>query len=623
MRKLKTTIVVTMLIIAIFCIRYSIVVRFSISSPTIYTETTISDPEVINGVVSGTYTDTHTVDNVFQNITEAEQLSYQYPVQNENFTSDASGWTYGENDPSGVASGSWSSTGGRTDPGCYYMVHDDTAATANPTSEQWINYSFTITSVPDSAKVYAGYRIVCDDDTDYHVEIRLILPNGSEYALHVSSTYTDVVDTGWIYVSVDASDYFDQTGTYTLKLCAQTKAAPLNAKKPTNEVYWDDAGVELAYVAGYIFDVRYYFQTSADPDYVVELNVTVYGFTSGEYVHVAIYNFSTSSWTDLGNITTTVNTWTNFTTENPTDNVNSTGHMIVKFYTSTDQAGADKLSIDYLAINLEEVIADTPPSVSDVDVTDTSNVSVSTIDPYTEYFVYANISDEQGITDLANVTFILWATSVSETSPDNKTNHYTFVWNSSGWFEVGPDAAGQSHIVVADCYNASALPGKFRLAFKLAGSALAGQWNVTVIAYDADAGVGYGQAYDPSPPSVSVYLSISIIDGSGNFGTISPGSYADAAENPIQFNVTANVFFNISVFGNSSVPVVDGWITVSTNNVFGDADDITLSTSSVVIYTNQPPGEGVIFDTYLRCNVPLGAKPKDYVCAYYVQISEA
>ncbi|RLI85702.1 MAG: hypothetical protein DRP01_05640, partial [Archaeoglobales archaeon] len=483
------------------------------------------------------------------------------------------------------------------------------------------NYSFTITSVPISAKVYASYHIICDDDTDYHIEVRLILPNGSEYALHVSSTYTDVVDTGWINVTVDASDYFDQTGTYTLKLYAQTKAAPLAAKKPTNEVYWDDAGAELTYLAGYIFDVRYYFQTSANPDAVTELNVTVYGFTSGEAIHVAIYNFSISSWTDLGDITTTTIDWSNFTTTNPTDNVNDTGHIIVKFYTTSDQVEADKLSIDYLAVNLLTV--DTAPTVSNVDVTNTTDYSVTYVDPETWYFLRADVDDPEGISDLANVTFILWSTSVSETDPDAKRNHYTFIWNSSGWFEIGPDPIDESHINKSACVAPESLPGTFKLAFKLSGIAEPVQWNATVIAYDADAAIGYGQEYDPDPPQVSIYLYVEFIDAQATFGTIQVGGTADAQENPIQIKVTANVNFNVSVYGNESEPVVDGWIIVSINSTFGDEDDIILSTTPQVIYANQTWGENLIYDTWLRAQVPETASPGTRYFRYYAQVSQA
>ena len=599
------------------------VVKLTFASPTIYIEQTIGEPEVITGTVSGTYTDTHTVNNVFQNITEQQTPTYEYPVQNENFTSDASGWTYSENDPNGVASGSWSSTGGRTDAGCYDMLHDDNDAKANPTSEQWIDYSFSVTSIPVSAKVYAAYRMTSDDDTNVVSKIELVHPNGTVFTLHTSSALTAAGDTGWQYIVIDASDYFDSTGTYKLRLHAVNSGAPKNADKPTVHVYWDDAGVALGTGYTYEMDVRYYFQTSADPSNVVEMNVTVYGFTTGEHVHVAVYNFSTSSWTDLGDITTTANTWTNFTTLNPSDNINGTGHIIVKFYTAEDTSAQDKLSIDYLALEIEEVITDTAPSVSNVDVTNTTDYPVDYVDPETWYFLKADVDDAQGITDIANITFILWSTSVSEDAADAKRNHYTFTWNSSGWFEIGPDPTGETHINKSACVAPESLPGTFKLAFRLSGVAEPVQWNATVIAYDADASAGYNKSYDPDPPTVSVYLKISFVDSQATFGTVAPGGTSDAQENPIQINVTANINFNISVYGNESEPVADGWITVSTNNVFGDEDDITLSTTAQVIYGNQAWGENLIYDTYLRVTVPETATPGTRYFRYYAQITQA
>jgi hypothetical protein len=185
-------------------------------------------------------------DDLVWEIEEVEVgYSLTYPVQNMNFTSDASGWIYGEVDPNNVASGSWSSTGGHYDPGAYYMVHDDNDAKINPTSEQWINYSFTINSIPLSAKSFGWYNITLDDDTQYHIEVRLIVPNGTEYIIYVSQTYTVAGSTGWLSWEVDVSQYFTETGTYTYKLYAQTGPAPKNADKPTNTVYWDDVGIEL------------------------------------------------------------------------------------------------------------------------------------------------------------------------------------------------------------------------------------------------------------------------------------------------------------------------------------------------------------------------------------------
>ena len=168
-------------------------------------------------------------------------------IANPNFTSDASGWAYGEADASGVASGTWDSANGHYDPGCYYMLHNDSDTGSNPTSEQWINYSFSLTSVPNQTKLVAWYRLVTDDDTDYHAEVRLIHSNGTEFVLYVSSTVTTAGDTGWTEVSEDITDIVDATGTYTVKLYVQTGPAPENADRPTNEGYWDDVQVYLYY----------------------------------------------------------------------------------------------------------------------------------------------------------------------------------------------------------------------------------------------------------------------------------------------------------------------------------------------------------------------------------------
>ena len=70
----------------------------------------------------------------------------QDAISNGNFTSDDSGWDYGEVDTSSVADAGWQSSGGNYDEGVYRFVHDDTDST-NPVSEQWANYSFSISEV--------------------------------------------------------------------------------------------------------------------------------------------------------------------------------------------------------------------------------------------------------------------------------------------------------------------------------------------------------------------------------------------------------------------------------------------------------------------------------------------
>jgi hypothetical protein len=281
-------------------------------------------------------------DDLTWDITETQVgTSYTYPVLNQNFTSDASGWVYGEVDPNGVATGTWESTGGNFDPGVYHMNHNDGLAIANPTSEQWINYSFTVSSTPTSARVYAYYRLVTDDDTQFTPYVRLILPNESEYDLYVGSTVTVAGDTGWVSVDVDASDYFqDLTGTYTLKLYVITGPAPKNADRPTNDAYWDDAGVELIY-SNYRVSVEHNATGVSYSGILNNVNVSI-NFTStlDDVYNMTIYNFVSSSWDSsqcqnqsviAGNYYTI---WCNITS-NPTSYI-SDGNIRIRLNSTTD-----------------------------------------------------------------------------------------------------------------------------------------------------------------------------------------------------------------------------------------------------------------------------------------------
>ncbi|MEM7819046.1 MAG: right-handed parallel beta-helix repeat-containing protein, partial [Candidatus Aenigmatarchaeota archaeon] len=173
---------------------------------------------------------------------------YYYPVLNQNFTSNADGWIYGEVDPSNVASGAWASSGGNSDPGVWDNLFDDPDATASYVAEQWINYSFYVDSVPLSASVYAYHKFTTDESFSpgTTAKLMLILPNGSSYTLYQRGPLTSS-DTAYVFLGGDASAYFDQTGNYTLKLYAITNSTGKNADKPTVHNYWDDAGVQLTY----------------------------------------------------------------------------------------------------------------------------------------------------------------------------------------------------------------------------------------------------------------------------------------------------------------------------------------------------------------------------------------
>ena len=233
-------------------------------------------------------------DNLVWEVEEVKfGYSLSYPVQNMNFTSDASGWTYGEVDPDNVAIGEWSASGGHWDPGVYHMQHEDASPLSNPVSEQWIDYNFTLDSIPTSAKIFAWYRLITDDDTDFHAEIRLIHPNGTEFILYTSPALTATSDTGWVNVESDASQYFDSTGIYTLRLYVQTRQAPRNQDRPTNDAYWDDVGVELNYTT-YKVEVWHNTTLSKIP---LNLNATInFTSTTSKTFKLEIYDWLSQTW---------------------------------------------------------------------------------------------------------------------------------------------------------------------------------------------------------------------------------------------------------------------------------------------------------------------------------------
>jgi len=211
-------------------------------------------------------------------------------VQNANFTSDSGGWIYGETDSSGVASGSRNETGGHYDDGVYLMIHNDSDIGTNPTSVQWINYSFNINVVPKQAITVVWYRLNGSDSTDYHSEVRLIHSNGTEFTINTSQTYTTGgFDSGWIKVTENTTKIIDATGTFVLKLLVETKAAPLNSDIPDNFGFWDDVQIQLYYPPKYydnstndtspyigkVVDHRVRWTDDSDLSYaVIEINST-------------------------------------------------------------------------------------------------------------------------------------------------------------------------------------------------------------------------------------------------------------------------------------------------------------------------------------------------------------
>jgi hypothetical protein len=230
-------------------------------------------------------------------ITEVQGTVYTYPVANQNFTSDASGWVYGEaSDENNWASGAWSSTGGNYNPGSYDLkVVDSSANILDSQIDRWINYSFSVSSIPQSAKVYACYETITSGKGESTTSsIRLIHPNGTEFVLYTGPAVTSS-QTSFDCQTINANNYFDATGTYTLKLFTTGNTGDAAADKPTIDTYWDDAGAQLAY-PGYQASVEH----NATVSYLgtlYNINVSV-NFTStvDDTYQLYIYNFTNSGW---------------------------------------------------------------------------------------------------------------------------------------------------------------------------------------------------------------------------------------------------------------------------------------------------------------------------------------
>jgi hypothetical protein len=263
------------------------------------------------------------------------------PITNMNFTSDATGWVYGESADT-VATGAWDPNSGRTDPGCYNFTIVDNLATAFYSIDQFINYSFTVDTLPSQAIVYGSVRLTSDDDFLFRAEIRLVRPDNSVTTVWVGNTYSDntAFDSGWINVTVDATSNFTLTGTYQLSLFTHSETDDLEAAatKVTLVHYWDDAGITLT-VPIYTAEVE--FTGSSNTEDWTQLNWTINSaWTIGSVnVTLQLYNYTLNDYPTSGNgyisytSSTTANTdeTKNQTiTVNPTHFRNSTGYWKMK-----------------------------------------------------------------------------------------------------------------------------------------------------------------------------------------------------------------------------------------------------------------------------------------------------
>ncbi|MDI6905823.1 MAG: hypothetical protein QMD13_10175, partial [Candidatus Bathyarchaeia archaeon] len=292
-------------------------------------------------------------DDIFDTLTEADTAGggTTYPVTNMNFTADATGWTYGEaSDENNWASGTWSSTGGRTDAGCYDLhVADPSAKILDTQIDRWIDYSFSVTTIPTSASVYAGYKTVISDvgksTASSSSKIQLVHSNGTVFTLYTGPA-VNTSQTDYDYQVIDAGAYFDAVGTYTLRLFTTGDTGTKAANKPTIDTYWDDAGVSLTYPSNYELDLEVQW-TTADYQQTYEYLCIKTGTLGAESLSVDVWNGSAwiNIFTDL-----TANSWNNVSVSSYL--ISSTFTIRFKGATETGDTTQDSWDIDVTLLHV-------------------------------------------------------------------------------------------------------------------------------------------------------------------------------------------------------------------------------------------------------------------------------
>jgi len=200
---------------------------------------------------------------------------YSNILSNGNFTNDASGWNYGEaSDENGWASGAWSSTGGRTDEGCYLItVTDNSATILDTTIEAWIDYQLTINSVPSSAIVKAAYNLTTSGKGEsIIIKIKLIRPDSSVTDVYASPTYTSTIGS-YVFVSVNVTQYILSTGTYILRLYHTQDTGDRAADKITTKIYWDDIAFSIFQLQP--ANITFTSETSFNYDYSAPISASL------------------------------------------------------------------------------------------------------------------------------------------------------------------------------------------------------------------------------------------------------------------------------------------------------------------------------------------------------------
>ena len=281
------------------------------------------------------------------------------------------------------------------------------------------------------------------------------------------------------------------------------------------------------------------------------------------------------------------------------------------------------------------------PTVTLPTFTDTSSVSKvgAQIDVFTEYWVGATIGDTNQLTDIATIDFIIWdVATTTEGGANTNTDHYTFRYTQATdtWEEVGPDAAGDSHLVSASCsdpVDQSATSGIFKCAFKLHKTgqyAATATWDIKVIATDDgtasanDATMGFG---------VNFYAELTVTDATHSWTSVSAGSNDNVidggggSDGDIDISVTANAAFDVQAKAGGNL--VSGGNTITIDKVTIHATTLASSIPLTTIYadvtglTAQTAGEAQAKAFKLWLDVPAGQAPGEYTYTLSIQVVQS
>ena len=281
-------------------------------------------------------------------------------------------------------------------------------------------------------------------------------------------------------------------------------------------------------------------------------------------------------------------------------------------------------------------VGNSAPTISSANVTDVGDVDKDTaqIDVNVEYWINAIIvDDDNSITDLNYVEYVIWGPSSSYGGGDAEATHYTFRWTQTTdeWTEEGPDSAGDSHLVLANCTDPASLPGDFRLAFKLdkiAEKTATNTWSINATVFD-DAGAN--AKVDSLTFGVNYYGELTVDDATHGWAGLtaedsdvlltSPGDF------DIDVTVTSNAAFDLQAKGSGAL--TSGGDTIGLGNVtihedtLGSSVALTTSYADIGGLTGESAGSAQAKSFKLWIDVPADTPTGDYTYTLYVQVIEA